>query len=810
MEPIRAQIRPQTPVAIIGMAARFPGAAHVDEFWRNLEDGVESLHTFSESELVAEGVDPEQLSDPRYVRKGSVLEGYDLFDAAFFGMAPKEAKWMDPQHRLLLECAWQALEDAGYACEEGLRAGVYAGSCESAYVRPSGNNKQAYQTALVNDRDFLAARISYKLGLCGPSMVIQSACSTGLVLVDAACQALGLECCDLALAGAVSVRVPQKSGHLFVDGMNLSSDGHCRPFDAAASGFRLSSGVAVVVLKRLADAVRDKDTIRAVVLGSAVTNDGAAKAGFTAPTIEGQTRAAAEAMQRAGVDPESIGYLEAQGSGTRLGDALEIAALCAAFDTRHTGYCPLGSVKGNVGNLATAAGLGALIKTVLALERKRIPPSLNFERPNPLIDFGVTPFFVNTQLRSWPAEGKPRRAGVHSYGVGGTNAHIVLEEAPAASIAPSKWPLHLMVLSAKTAGSLERTTAEMVRFLSAEPAPDLADVCFTLQVGRRRFAHRCFLVCGSHAEAIAALRGCITTAVEQANHTEAAFVFPAENAAGAVRSVELYDLVPAFRTTIDACGARADLSGAAGVFAMQLALARTWLSWGVTPGAIGAAGVGRRVADVLAGKQELTEALERLEPTEEQTGYDEAAFRQRGYAVLTIGTDASARATLECAGRLWLSGVPLDWVALHSGERRGRIPAPAYSFDSRRYWIAPRPIQQQGAESPDRERRPDDLNSSYTPPASDDERWLAEVWEDLLGIEGIGADDSFFELGGDSLAATTVLARIRDQHHLSIELHDFSGAPTIRQVAARLAALRWAAMIRGVDEESGEREEILI
>lgn len=822
--------RRQTPIAIIGMAARFADAGDVATFWRNLENGVESLQTFSNDELLAEGIDPDLLKDPRYVRKGSVLEGYDLFDAAFFGVPPSEARWMDPQHRLLLECSWHALEDAGYAGESRCRTGVYAGCGGNTYflrnVLRAGLDRDAeklYHAVLANDRDFLATRISYKLGLNGPSMSIQSACSTGIVLVDTACHALERGDCDLALAAAASVNVPQKAGYLFVEGMNVSSDGHCRPFDAAADGFRTSSGAAVVVLKRLSEALRDRDTIRAVVLGSAVTNDGAEKPGFTAPGLQGQTRAAAEALSRAGVDPESVAYVEAQGSGTRLGDAVEVAALQVAFGSSRGQVCAIGSVKGNLGNLVTTSGLAGLIKAVLALEHKRIPPTLNFTAANPLIDFSATPFFVNIDLRPWPGTGNPRRAAVHSYGIGGTNAHLILQEAPEPARSPSHWPCQLMVLSAKTVRALGGAALRLQQWLRDRPLLDLADVCFTLQTGRARFPYRWFRVCGGVQEAMEALASVASapdgSTLQPANRTEVAFFFPAQPDTLAPQSAELYSCVPAFRAAVDACvEAAPGLPGKANVFAVQLALARTWISWGVLPKAVAGEGTGQSVADVILGKLDMRDALNRISterpdcsPPQGWQGFAGSPFEDSGYGVLEIGTDTSARNVLERAGKLWLSGVPLDWGNLHAGEARGRVPLPGYSFDSRRYWI-----QSGSAADGDavvhtgRERRPSDLNSAYTKPETEEERWLQAVWEDLLGIEGIGIDDDFYDLGGNSLLATSVLARVRDHHHVSLELPRFEGAATIRQIASAIAALRWALPSEHMGDEPVEREEIFL
>ncbi|RMF30773.1 MAG: polyketide synthase, partial [Chloroflexi bacterium] len=422
-------VSPESPeIAIIGMAGRFPGARNLDEFWQNLRDGVESITFFTDEEAIAAGVDPALVKNPHYVKANGVLEDVELFDAAFFGFNPREAEIMDPQHRLFLECAWEALENAGYDPEtfDGL-IGVYAGASLSTYLlfhllpnREVVESVHSDQIAIGNGRDYLPTRVSYKLNLRGPSVNVQTACSTSLVAVHLACQALLNYECDIALAGGVSVDVPQKRGYLYLEGGISSPDGHCRAFDARAQGTVGGNGVGIVVLKRLEDALADGDTIHAVIKGSAINNDGSLKVGYTAPSVEGQAEVIATAQALAGVDPETITYIEAHGTGTALGDPIEIAALTQVFraGTQARGFCAIGSVKTNIGHLDAAAGVAGLIKTVLALKHRMIPPSLNFERPNPQIDFEHSPFYVNTRLREWepPAEGIPRRAGVSSFG----------------------------------------------------------------------------------------------------------------------------------------------------------------------------------------------------------------------------------------------------------------------------------------------------------------------------------------------------------------------------------------------------------
>ena len=423
-------------VAIIGMVGRFPGAPDVERFWRNLCDGVDSLTTLSDAELRAAGADPALLRLPGYVKAARLMDGHEQFDAAFFGFSPREAEIIDPQQRVFLECAWEALEDAGYDPERlTRRVAVYAGSRMGGYLRNVYASPGVLETAsdlqiqVANDKDYLATRVSYKLNLGGPSVTVQTACSTALVALHFGCGALLAGECDLALAGGVGIRIPE-TGYPYVPGDVNSPDGRVRAFDARAQGTMFGSGMGILVLKRLEDALADGDTIRAVVKGSAISNDGSRKVGFTAPGIDGQTRVVRAALLAAEIHPETIGYVEAHGTGTPVGDPIEVAALTRAFreSTDRKGFCALGSVKTNIGHLGAAAGAASLIKTVLALEHRLIPASLNFAEPNPDIDFAGSPFFVNTELREWSAAagGGPRRAGVSAFGMGGTNAHVIV------------------------------------------------------------------------------------------------------------------------------------------------------------------------------------------------------------------------------------------------------------------------------------------------------------------------------------------------------------------------------------------------
>ncbi|MCG8617544.1 MAG: polyketide synthase, partial [Desulfobacterales bacterium] len=464
----------ESDIAVIGMAGRFPGASNMDTFWENLKSGTESISFFSEQELLASGVPQEMVDHPDYVPAGGVLSGIDMFDADFFDYSPKEASVTDPQVRLFLECAWEALETAGYAPKENkLCVGVYAGKSENTYYsqvlrRNSDLMKStgAYELTIANAVDFLATRTSYKLNLTGPSIGVQTACSTSLVAVHMACQSLLAGECDMALAGGASVPAIQKKGYLYQKDMIASPDGHCRAFDAGAQGTVGGSGAGVVLLKPLTDALADRDFIYGVIKGSAVNNDGLSKIGYTAPSVDGQVDVVSEAQAVAEINPETITYIETHGTGTKIGDPVEIAALTQAFrkQTDRKRFCALGSLKTNIGHLDTAAGVAGLIKAVLSLHKGMLLPSLHFKTPNPAIDFDNSPFFVNDRLRAWETD-TPRRAGVSSFGIGGTNAHVILEEAPAHAMVETPDQYHLLMLSAGTESALNQSMENLADHL---------------------------------------------------------------------------------------------------------------------------------------------------------------------------------------------------------------------------------------------------------------------------------------------------------------------------------------------------------
>src|SRR5215813_7790876 len=552
-------------VAIVGIACRFPGAPDHSTFWQNLCEGVESISALSDEDLLSAGVPAEVLRDPSYVKAASLLPEIDQFDADFFEYSPEEARLMDPQQRLLLEVAWETFEDAGEPVGRSARPiGVFTGlgGVVSSYLvdrlpfsadlpGTTGN-----LTHLGNDKDFPSTRISYKLNLTGPSINVQTACSTSLVAVHLACQAILAGECDMALAGAATVRVPQRVGYTSVKGGILSPDGHCRAFDADAQGTIFGSGVGAVLLKELAAAVADGNHIYAVIRGSAVNNDGADKVSYTASSVAAQTRAMLEAILVADVSPADIAYVECHGTGTVIGDPLEIDALTRAFRTRteRRAFCAIGSVKTNIGHLEQTAGLAALIKTALALKHGKIPPSVNFQKPNPKIDFAASPFFVNTQCRDLPAGDRPRLGAVNSLGLGGTNAFVVLEEPPAVAERTVETDLGLFTLSARTDAALRASIERHLSLLTRDQAP-LPDICFTSTSGRTHFPVRFAAVVDSKEQLREALAGEAANgaAPQPTGERRLAFLFSGQASQYARMGAELYSRQPVFRQEVDRC-----------------------------------------------------------------------------------------------------------------------------------------------------------------------------------------------------------------------------------------------------------------
>ena len=1003
-------------VAIIGMAGRFPGASDVAEFWKNLLDGVESIRTFTDEELKQWGIPDSLIQNPNYVKRCPELEKSDYFDAGFFSYTPREAEKIDPQQRVFLECAWDVFEDAGYVPDqiEG-SVGVFAGCGMNNYMLKNllahpqmMESLINFQTFIGNDKDFLSTRVSYKLGLTGPSLSVQTACSTSLVAVQLACLSLKTHQCSMAIAGGVSLQTPRLKGYLYNEGEIFSDDGHCRPFANDATGTVLGEGAGVVLLKRLNDAVRDKDHIYAVIKGAAINNDGFVKIGYTAPSVQGQAEVIALAHDMADVDPETIGYIETHGTGTPLGDPIEVSALTQVFrkKTRKTGYCGIGSIKSNIGHLDVAAGVAGLIKTALIVKHGLIPPSLHVKAVNPELNLSESPFYVNTALTQWDGTLRPRRAGISSFGVGGTNAHILLEEVPEQPPLDSNTlsPWHLLVLSARTPAALEERAARLADFIASHPEMDLGDVAFTLQCGRKAFSYRSVCVVGNleEAKSFLSLEGASRriSGVSPSQGRSVAFMFTGQGAQYINMAKGLYASQPVFKTHFDRCteilnpllsldileflfpqDADRDKNrerlndteiSQPVLFALEYSLAQLYMHMNILPAAMIGHSLGEYVAACLSGVfsledalklvaqrgklmqaqprgdmlavslsendlrpyldpslelavvnapercvvsgtaeaiKELKEALNNkgpdnsgrdvpytllhtshayhskmmdgaIEPLKEfieqiqlntptipfisnVTGtwitekdatdpdywarhlrqtirFSEGiqALLSASYALIEVGPgqvlstlarqnitekdnscpiistlrhpqskDDDEAFFLNSIGRMWVSGIDVNWRMLQGNEGRGRTPLPGYPFERQRFWIKPTasylPLGEQTVpmdmahEEPDSRyrmdkdetslyARPSTVTTDYQQPADDLEVKLAGIWQNVLGIQGIGVHDNYFELGGDSLIAAQIISRIRDQWSCHLPIRTLFEFPTIHELADQL------------------------
>jgi acyl transferase domain-containing protein/thioesterase domain-containing protein len=736
-------------IAIVGMAGRFPGARNLDEFWRNLYDGVEAVRDRSDADLLAAGVTAEELADPDYVRRASMLADVPLFDAGFFGMSPRDASIMDPQHRHFLEVAWEALENAGHVPQSFAGSvGVFAGSGMNTYLIHNllGNKKLLESAGLFqlkqtgNDKDVLATRVSYQFDLRGPAINIQTACSTSLVAIHLACQSLLNFECDMALAGGVTIEIPHGQGYVYREGEILARDGHCRAFDRESTGTVFGSGLGIVALRRLEDALEEHDTIRAVILGSAINNDGARKVGYLAPSVDGQMEVIAEALDYAGLTADDITYVETHGTGTRVGDPIEVRALTQAFrrTTQKRGYCGIGSLKPSVGHLDAAAGVAGVIKTTLALEHTTLPESLNFDSINPHIELAASPFYVNNRRRPWSSPRGPRRAGVTALGIGGTNAHVLLEEAPTQQIVRAPHPYRLLTVSAKTEAAADQALTNLIHHLEAHADVALADAAFTCVNGRQSFAHRRALVVADAPDAVRKIEAKLAArGTVEKTAPRIAFLFASEDAVRVNTGRAFFEHEAAYRAAFNSCAqaARALLGvdlvatlypdaaheeaatetlqqtsvARTAAFAVEYALAAWWRAQGVQPAATAGDAVGAQVAACVNGSMALVDALKAAVDAEFSVALpsaEELAAKSETICIV-VGTgaresaDARVLRTLPAAdsgaselstalsslGALWTLGVDVDLAARFKPGEAARIPLPTYPFEHRRYWI---------------------------------------------------------------------------------------------------------------------------
>ncbi|MEI5097684.1 beta-ketoacyl synthase N-terminal-like domain-containing protein [Streptomyces sp. PmtG] len=770
------------PIAVIGMAARFAGAENVEQYWTNLVEGVESSNRQAADENVAqdENAPNEGARNGQFIRAVAKVDGIESFDADHFRIQPTEAVIMDPQQRVLLEVAAEALEDAGYAGAHDAVVGVFVGSGENHYFREYVAPTEAaagrtgdVRVTLANEKDFLAPRLAFKLGLNGPAITVQTGCATALSAVALACSALAAGDCDIALAGGVSLLLPDVDGYTYADGGILSADGRCRAFDAEASGTIPGSGAGVVVLRREDDARARRDHRRAVIRGWAVNNDGGSRGGFTVPNIDGQEAVIRAALARADLKPDQVGYIEAHGTGTAIGDPVEFEALRRVFATpgRPAGTpLTLGAVKPNIGHTDAAAGVAGLIKAALAVERATVPGTLHFRTPNPEIDLDATPFVLTSETRPWDGEG-PRVAGVSSFGLGGSNAHVVLEAAPAAPAAPAAGPRHVLALSARDDDELNRMRHRLADRLASTADLDdaaLADVAYTLGVGRARFARRWAAVVTDPADAVARLRAPAEADRPTARWSLALHGTPGELAAMGER---LLAATPLLRATLTELTGHAELRGLAPERAGALAalgVARALLRLGLTFARVDAPNWARPAARWLTAGADPAALEAALDACTADTDTDAGPARE-GAGRIIVGPDFDLADVVALA---WRAGVAVDWTAYHADEPRGRVPLPTYPFTRRRFWLErPAARPEATAASPQAPTRADTANITA---------FVETVWREVLGVEGIAHDAHFLDgLGGDSLHAVEIGARLNDELGLDLPIDLPFIAPTI-------------------------------
>src|SRR5215212_3208654 len=857
-------------VAIIGMSGRFPGASDLKQYWTNLVAGVESISFFSDEQLLASGLSMDQFSGTSYIAAKGIVNGASEFDARAFDFSERDACLMDPQFRVFLEIVLTALEDAGDAGDADRRTGVFAGAGPNTYqdyLRADPHliaRAGVSQAVMANQVDFLSAWISYKLNLTGPSVTVQSACATSLAAVHLAAQSLLNGECDMAVAGGVSLTFPQQAGYSYVEGGLFSRDGHCRTFDAQATGFVPGEGAGAVVLKRLDDAIADGHTIRAVIKGSAINNDGSNKIGFSAPSQSGMAAAIAEGIAISGVPCESIRMVEAHGTATTLGDPLEVAALTQAFrtQTNRKQFCAIGSVKTNIGHANAAAGIASLIKTVLAVENGVIPPSLHCEQSNPVLSLPRTPFYVNSKAESWPEDGPPRRAAVNSFGIGGTNVHVVIEQAPPAEPSGDSRSDQLILLSSKTASALDEASRQLAKHLETTATASLPDVAYTLATGRRSLEYREAVLGQSSSEIIEALRGNCSDQVsarwDDGEPRAVTFLFPDRAAAYPYATKGLYRDEPVFRDTMDRCADACrrlnnrdirevlyqppslseigHVESRAITVAVQYSLAKLLIFWGLRPRAFSGFGTGELTSACFSESRPIEDALSSVYKQFEL----ETALHTSVNGVTDLGSSAQAVVSfseddplnmidaekgsgdllgvaavrpvahsmtdrqwlLMALGKLWTANVPVDWKTYYSAEKRRLVSLPTYPFERKRFWISTAKKEPEFTVSAQGNGTAPTFaaRTVHVEPQNDLQAVIASVWEFYLGVDKVGINETFLDLGGNSLMATRIVTTLRDTLQLDFPLRVLLENPTVLTLSEVIedAAREWETDIHSI------------
>lgn len=833
-------------IAIIGVTGRFPQISNIQEFWEQLKNGVETFHDFVERDRDV------PISHGDFIKVKNKFKDIEYFDASFFGIHPRDAELMDPQLRIFLEQAWILLESAGYNpfSYKGL-IGLFASTGLSHYllnyIYPNSNNLKdinPLQIILGNEKDYLPTYVSYKLNLRGPSLAVQTSCSSSLVSVHLACESLLTYASDMALAGGVNITVPQVEGYTYLDGGLLSRDGHCRSFDDQASGTVYNDGVGIVLLKRMEDALKDGDYIYATIKGSAMNNDGAIRAGYMAPSVDGQREVILRALSHSDVPPETISYIETHGTATPLGDAIELEALLQAYGAQSNkkGVCALGSVKPNIGHTGVVSGVAGLIKVALALKNKTLPPSLNFEEPNEQVRLEDSFFYVNTQLTPWNAI-QPLRAGLSSFGLGGTNVHMVLEEAPRIKSINSNKEWHLIPLSAKSQTALHKKIIQLNEYMINHTSCNIADIAYTLQVGRESYDYRYYVICDKDYVPSNKLNNiCSDTETRSClvdNEKTVQFVFPNNICSERNIYITLYFEEPLFRESIDICVEKISIVLNNDMKAIDMltkwqskqeevyenlmtmmitySLGKLWCELGVHYKSVSGIGIGEITKALFIKDITLDEAIRCIidsttlnekgivltkqknilskESIDDSTiiliinsgnylNYLDDEIVEKGTIIGSIDIkDTTSHdityALIHTLGQLWSMGVPIEWGNYYRQEKRLRIPLPTYPFEREKYWIDNKVSKEKVAEKTE---KTDVVSGSVIVSHDDVQETLVNLWKQQFGLSSIAIDDNFFELGGYSLMGTSLVNQINKIFGLDMYLRELFENPTIEEL----------------------------
>jgi amino acid adenylation domain-containing protein len=831
-------------IAVIGMACKFPGADHIDAFWKNIVSGVDSITRFDDEELLDSGIDPDELANPSYVKAKGFLEGVEYFDSDFFDYPYQEANMMDPQIRIMHQCAWEVLESAGYnsSLYKG-SIGLFAGSGSNMpwmtrFLGQKQDLLNAFEAMTLNEKDFLTTRISYKLNLKGPSFNVQTACSTSLVAIHQAAQSLIRGESDMAIAGGISISYPRKEGYLWHDGMIFSKDGHCKPFAEDSSGTVSGNGCGLVLLKPLSAAQRDGDNIYAVIKGSAINNDGMDKIGYTAPSIAGQTSVIEAAMNKSGLSSEDIDYLEAHGTGTKLGDPIEIEALKHAWKTDQKGYCAIGSVKANIGHLDAAAGVAGFIKSVLSLYHRTIPPHIHFKHPNPGIDFRNSPFYINTESEHISDHNKTLRAGVSSFGIGGTNAHVILEQAPKKKNSSPPEEINLLPFSARSQTSLTNTCEAVLSHIQNNPDLNLSDVAWTLQKGRKSFEYRkAMIVKGSlnyygnmdlqnfiqrdgnrvqdimrpvifkfPGEESVYQGGRELYASSSKNNISKAYRHHMNQVLSYLQDEEREHIMNVLYGHENALKIYQSDYRQFAMFATGYAIAKTLIELGIIPDGLTGQGIGEISASAVAGVLELKDAVD-LVNTGSAFRENISNYKRNEPKIPLVANDKKTEEALvvhlirhakdeendleyiyQLLGQIWSEGIDIDWEALHGESVRKRLPLPTYVFDKKYHendvYLHSFELQQQAKSGNDKSQKmKGQENSLHKDHKEMVFHQLSGIWQTILGCEDVRSEDDFFSLGGHSLKAVTLASEIQKIFAVEMPLTEIFNRSVFSQMA---------------------------